>query len=152
MQQKQESYRFSEMAYERFPEKPEVQPDFLHTLCRYSTLVVWDGLNHLELGNPSQSEKIFAQIDSTQPKFQMPERARIELLNYQAETFTELGKMEQACTYLEASIHASMSIGSKRRIQEAWDVFQRIQGIWHDEPKVRDLHSLFAHSLSDHTQ
>lgn len=139
----QETLRFLGMAYDHFPEKPESEPGYLYTICRYSTLVFFDGLMHLDFKRPCEAEKIFARIDGLQPKIQLPEKARIELLNYQAETFIVLRNMEQACAYLEAAVQASKMLGSVIRFQEASTVFQQMQSIWHNEPRIQNLADLF---------
>lgn len=144
MRQEQETLRFMDMAYEQFPVHPEFEPGYLHTICRYSSLVFFDGLNHLELGRPLEAEKVLARIDGLQPKIQIPERVRIELLNYQVEVFMTLRYMEQACTYLEAAVHAAMAIGSERRFQEALRLFRQMQQIWPYESQIQRLGDLFA--------
>ncbi|MEO7020705.1 MAG: helix-turn-helix transcriptional regulator [Ktedonobacteraceae bacterium] len=143
LKQQQEALRFMGLAYEHLPEHPEYEPSFLGTICRYSTLVFFEGLNYLELGQPHEAEKVFAKIDGLQPKIQLPERVRIELLNYQIETFITLEYMEQACIYLEQAVSASYSLGSKKRLQESLSLFQQMQKIWPYEQLVKQLKSLF---------
>ncbi len=144
LKQKQEALRFIDLAYEHFPTHPEHEPSFLHIICRYSTLIFFDGLNHLDLGQSHEAEKVLARIDGLQPKIQIPERVRIELLNYQIEVFTVLKYMEQACTYLEAAAKASLVVGSERRFQESFALFQQMQNVWPNETQVQELRDLFV--------
>ncbi len=144
LHQKQEALHFMNLAYECFPAKPEEEPHFLHTICRYSTLVFFDGLNYLDLNEPHEAEKVLARIDGLQPKIQIPERVRIELLNYQIEVFITLRAMEQACSYLEAAVKAALRIGSERRFHESRKLFQRMQEIWSKEHRVQQLEGLFV--------
>lgn len=141
--QQQEARRFMDLAYEYLPAHPEHEPSFLSTICRYSTLVFFEGLNYLELGQPHEAEKVFAKIDGFQPKIQLPERVRIELLNYQIETFITLQYMEQACTYLEIAVSASYSLDSRKRLKESLSLFQQMQQIWPHEQPVKRLEGLF---------
>jgi DNA-binding SARP family transcriptional activator len=141
--QEQESRHFMDLAYEHFPKQPENEPGYLHTICRYSTLIFFDALNHLGFGRPREAENILARIDGLQPKMQLPERVRIELLNYQIAVFVALNAMEQACTYLEAATEAARSIGSKRHFQESFTLFHRMRKTWHHEPQVQALADLF---------
>jgi DNA-binding SARP family transcriptional activator len=143
LKQKQEALNFIHRAYEHFPEKPENEPGYLHTVCRYSTLVFFDGLNYLDLDQPLEAEKILARIDGLNPKIQLPERVRIELLNYQVEVFTTLKSMEQACAYLEAAAQAAVKIGSKRHFQDSFTLFRQMQKTWRNESRVQDLADLF---------
>jgi transcriptional regulator with XRE-family HTH domain len=147
LQQKQETYRCIGLAYEHFPEHQEDEPSYLRLInASYTTVVLWDGLNHLELGQPHIAEKTLAQIEVLTPTKQIPERIRSELLNYQAKTYVAVAKMEQACTYLEAACHASLEIGSERRLRESFTVLEQIRGRWPNERKVQHLRALFAQS------
>ncbi|MGH2506714.1 MAG: hypothetical protein ACRDHZ_04775, partial [Ktedonobacteraceae bacterium] len=143
LKQQQEALRFIDLAYAHLPEHPEHEPIFLSTICRYSTLVFFEGLNYLELGQPHEAEKVFAKIDGLQPKIPLPERVRIELLNYQIETFITLQSMEQACIYLERAVSASYSLPSEKRLQESFSLFQQMQTMWPHEHYIRRLESLF---------
>jgi tetratricopeptide (TPR) repeat protein len=140
---KQEADHFLHLAYEHFPEKDEEGLSFLHITCRYSSLIFWEGLNHLVFNQPAEAEKVFAHIDGLHPKIVLAEKARAELLNYQAETFTAMRSMEQACTYLEAAVNAAINIGSKIRFQESMDVFGQVWRLWHNEMCVQALVDLF---------
>jgi hypothetical protein len=141
--QKQEAYRFMGMAYEHFPETSEQEPAYLQTICRYSSLIQWEGLNSLMLGQPHEAEKTFARIDGLHPHIPVPERVRVELLNYQIEAFIALENLDQACTYLEAAALSAASIGSKRLFQEAFSLFHSLQNIWHHEQRVQQLGNVF---------
>lgn len=72
-----------------------------------------------------------------------PERVQVELLNYQIEAFLASGKLDQACTYLEAAAHHASAIGSERLFQEASSLFQQMQTIWQHERQVQHLADLF---------
>ena len=142
---KSEAQHFMKLAYEHFPAYPEREPGFLHTICRYSTLVFFDGLNYLNLNQPHEAEKVLAQIDGLHPSIQIPERVRIEALNYQIEVFIALKAVKLACTYLEAAVQASLAIGSKKRLQEAFALFQKMKELWPDETRIRELTDLFVY-------
>lgn len=141
--QKQESLRFMSLAYQHFPEQPEKEPGYLHTICRYSTLIFFDALNHLDFGQPREAKDILARIDGLESKTQLPERVRIELLNYQVAVFMTLNAMEQACTSLEVATEAAHSIGSKRHLQESFKLFHQMQRKWSYESQVQALGDLF---------
>jgi len=144
MGQKQDALRFIGLAYEHFPEHPENEPGYLHTICRYSTLLFFDGLNYLGFGQPQEAAKILARIDGLKPNIPLPERVRIELLNYQIAAFIALNAMEQACTYLEAATEAARSVGSERHFRDAFSLFHQMQKRWRHEPHVQDLADLFV--------
>jgi transcriptional regulator with XRE-family HTH domain len=140
----QDAYRFMGMAYEHFPQYPEQEPLYLRTICRHSSLIFWDALNHLLLQQPLKTEKIFERIDGLHPNSQNPERNRAEVLNYQVETFMALRKMDQACTYLETAVKAAKAVGSVRRFQETCTLFQQMNNLWRHEQQVQQLADLFV--------
>lgn len=144
LHQQQEAEHYLGRAYEYFPENTTHEPEYLSTICRYSTLVLCEGLNHLAFDQAHEAEKIFAKIDGLQSKSAMPERIRIDLLNCQVETFIALRKRDEACTYLETSTQAALAIGSERRLQEASLLLQLMQNVWPHEQRVRQLVALFA--------
>ncbi len=144
LKQQREAERFINLAYEHFPEKTQNEPSYLHTICRYATLICFDGLNYLYLGQPYEAEKILARIDGLHPKMQIPVRVRVELLNYQIEVFIALQNMEQACTYLEEAVQAAREIGSARHLQESASLFQQMKVAWPHERKVWQLECLFV--------
>ena len=145
----QEALRFLSLAYEDFPENPERDPSFLFADCGYFTLVLWDGLTHLELHQPCEAAEAFARIDGLQPKIQVPERVRAEILHHQATTFTDLRQMDQACDYLEAAVKASLILGSERRYREAFEVFTQMRPIWISEKRVQSLGDFFKNARLD---
>lgn len=143
-EQKQEALTFLSLAHEHFPDKPEDDPSFLHADCGYFTLLLWDGLTHLDLNEPREALKTFILVDGLQPKIQLPERVRLEFLTYQATALLELRDLEQSSTYLEAAVKGALALGSESRYNEAFDVYKQMRLIWRYEPQVKVLGSLFV--------
>jgi transcriptional regulator with XRE-family HTH domain len=142
--QEDQALRALALAYESFPEKPEDDPGFLYADCDYYTIVLWDGLVHLDLDQPKAARTAFERIDGLQPKIKLPEKVRIEFLNYQAETFSRLGKLDRACAYLEEAVSASLALGSERRYNESVEVYKEMRIVWRNEPRVRKLGAAFV--------
>jgi tetratricopeptide (TPR) repeat protein len=153
LKQKQEAARFIGLAYEHFPATTEDEPNFLRLInANYHTIILWDGLNQLELNQPQRAERIFTQLDVLAPTLQIPERIRVELLNYRAKVFSAVQNMEQACTYLEVAINASVELHSERRLRESFIIFQHVRERWPHEQRVQQLGDRFFHTLINHTQ
>lgn len=140
----QEARRFLGLAYESFPETVEEDPSILYADSGYFTLLLWDGLAHLELGKPKDAWNAFVQVDGLRPNVTVPERVRIEFLNYQAEALIGLREMESGCHYLEEAVKSSLALGSERRYSESWDVYKKMSTIWRDEKRVQALQALFV--------
>lgn len=141
--QHQEALRSLGMAYDSFPAKPEEDPSFLYADCEYFTLVLWEGLTYLDLGQAKGAAEAFEKIDGMQPKVKVPERVRIEFLTYQAETFIASRNLEQGSAYLEEAVKASLALGSERRYSQASEVYQKMRLVWPYEAKVKALGALF---------
>lgn len=99
---------------------------------------------YLDLKQPNEADKVFTRIDGLQPKVKVPERVRIEFLNYQAETFVAMRDMERSYAYLEAAVKASLVLGSERRYTQAAEVFQKMCVVWPHESHVKTLRELFT--------
>ena len=143
-EQEQEALRCLSLAYENFPVRPEDDPTFLYADCDYFTLILWEGLTRLDLGQPKEAERVFARVDGLRPKIKVPERVRIEFLNYQAETFTASRDMEQACAYLEEAVKASLELGSERRYSQASELYKQMRVVWRHESRIKALGDVFA--------
>ena len=138
LQLKQEAAHFISLAYEHFPTTTEDEPNFLRLInANYHTIVLWDALNQLELNQPQRAEQTLTQLDVLMPTPQIPERIRIELLNYRAKAFTAVQQMEQACTYLEVAVDASIALHSERRLRESFTIFQQVRERWFHERPTR---------------
>ncbi|HEU5382253.1 MAG TPA: BTAD domain-containing putative transcriptional regulator [Ktedonobacteraceae bacterium] len=136
-----EASHFLDLAYESFPEKLENEPPYLATICRYSSLVFWEGVNHLSLHHPKSAEQALCRM--LQPETQSPERNRVEALNYRVEALIELRDLEQTCACLEAAVKGAIAVGSTRRYQQGYDQFQHMQQLWRHEKQVQRLTDLF---------
>lgn len=55
--------------------------------------------------------------------------------------------LEQACTYLETAIQASVALGSQRRLKESFTLFQQMQQTWQKESSLMKLQLLFSQHL-----
>ncbi|MGB8346344.1 MAG: helix-turn-helix transcriptional regulator [Ktedonobacteraceae bacterium] len=142
--QSKEALHFLSIAYDSFPDDPENDPSYLYADSGLYSLILWDGLIHLDLDQPKKAEKAFARVDGLSPKIEVPERVRVEFLTYQAETYLVLRELEQCCTYLEAAADASLELGSERRYNEAANAYQQIRHVWIHEPRVKALRDLFV--------
>ncbi|GHO82361.1 hypothetical protein KSZ_03670 [Dictyobacter formicarum] len=136
------------IAYEKYPGDRQNEPGYLRTInASYHTLILWDGLNHLELGQPLKAHKILQEIPTLEPTEQIPERIRVELLNYQAKALAAVRDLEQACAYIKTAVEASTVIGSRKRFQEAFTVFQQMKEVWPTEARIYDLGNLFLQRM-----
>lgn len=142
--QEQEALRFLSIARESFPDAPEDDPGYLYADSGLYSLLLWEGLIHLDLDMPKEAEKAFARVDGLSPKIEVPERVRIEFLTYQAATYIALRELDQSCIYIEASAKSAIALGSERRYSEAFDTYQQMRQVWMYEPRIKALTDLFV--------
>ncbi|WP_161982369.1 bacterial transcriptional activator domain-containing protein [Dictyobacter alpinus] len=153
LQHEEEAHQFMGLAYEKYPEDKQNEPGYLRTInASYHTLILWDGLNHLELGQPLKAHNILQQIPTMGPTEQIPERIRVEFLNYQARALMAVGDLEQACAYIETAVEASTAIGSRKRFQESFAVFQQMKDVWPTEMRIHELRDLFLQRMINHME
>jgi len=132
------------MAYEHFPETPEQDPCFLYADCGRQSLPIWEGLTYLDLGQPEHAWNAFERVEQLSAIITVPERARIEAINHQAEAAIALGDQERFRTYLEIGVNGAKLLASEKRYNEALDVYRQARRAWSHEPRIKALQDLFT--------
>ena len=150
MRQEQEALGYMRLAQEIYPEYPENDPSFLYAEFSPSGMILEEGLTHLALAHhypdreyPQQTWDTFARVEKLQTTFPVPERIRVEIINYQAKTALALKNLDAFCACLKQGILGASVLGSKRRRQEAIDVYKDARKLWPKESHLRDLADLF---------
>jgi tetratricopeptide (TPR) repeat protein len=148
--QEQEALRYLSLAQEVYPEHPEADPSFLYAEFSLSSMVLEKGLTLLALGQhyphgryPQQAWETFTQIETPRPVLLVPERTRLEIINYQAKTALTLSDLDEFCDYLEKGAMGAKALGSEKRRGEAIEVYKEARSIWPNEPRVKELADLF---------
>ncbi len=149
--QEQEALRYLHLAQEGYPEYPESDPSFLYAEFSPSSMILEEGLTHLALARhypdgryPQQAWNTFARLEQVKTYTPIPERIRIEILNYQATTALALKDVDAFCNRLEQGVNGAKRLGSEKRRQEAIEVYKDARKIWPHETKVRELADLFV--------
>jgi DNA-binding SARP family transcriptional activator len=106
-------------------------------------LAEYEGLLFLELGQPRQAYETFDRFTRQAPQNGLPERNRLEMLNYQGLAALRLLDLDRYVSCLERGIEGALAIDSKKRLQEAFTIFQQIPAHWRDEPRMRQVMERF---------
>jgi tetratricopeptide (TPR) repeat protein len=138
-----EALRYIRMAHEHFPENPEQDPCFLYADCGLQSLPLWEGLTYLDLGQPREAQSALERVEKL-PTIIVSERGRIEAINHQAEAALALGDQERFRAYIEMGVRGAKALGSEKRYNEAFDVYQQAKKLWRNEPGVKELRDLFG--------
>ena len=139
--QKQEALTYLNRALETFPVNPTSDPSFAFAEFDLPWLIMGEGIVRTHLGHTQQALEIFQRID--QPGINVPERIRLEILNQQATTAIASGDLEQSAAYIEAGITGAKTLGSQRRLNEAYDNYNQMFALWPQEQRVKTLGELF---------
>jgi len=122
----QESLRALKEARILFPDESEVTPVFLSTDYGHHSLILFEGLTHLDLetyapGNnhSRQASEALAQAETVSTGEPIPERFRIEIINQRALVAIKEGKLEDFRHYLLEGIQGAKALRSEKRRQEA---------------------------------
>jgi tetratricopeptide (TPR) repeat protein len=122
------------------------------TLLDVGTFYMYEGFTRLALHehypnhrHDQEAWKTFANVSSASLPLVIPERIRIEAINYQALAALALGNLEPFCDLLEQGVNGARMLGSQKRRQEAIDAYWKGREQWPNEPRVRDLADLFVH-------
>jgi len=140
----QEALRNIGLAQENFPDDPAKDPAALYIHFSKSGLYLHEGLALLDLHKPQEALAVLLHIDGLQPKIDISERSRIDVLNQQARAAGDKGDLEQFKLYLESAVTSALKLGSELRYSEAWDTYKHVSDLWKHEPQVKSLTELFG--------
>lgn len=146
--QEQEALRYMSLAQEIYPEYPEGDPSFLYAEFTPSSMILEEGLTHLALAQhysdrayPQQTWEVFSRFERL--SVTVPERIRVEIINNQAKTALAMNDMDVFCNRIEQGVYGAKALGSKRRRQEALDVYKEARQLWPNELRIKELADLF---------
>lgn len=127
-------------------------PCFVSADYDISQLVVFEGLTHLTLGETDpdhahqhneQAAKALAQIEDLPSDMLLPQRLKIEIVNYQAQAAVGAGNLDEFEHYLIAGAKGAASLGSEKRRQEVLANWRAARKVWPHEQKVLALADMF---------
>ncbi len=99
-------------------------------------LAEYEGIVYLESGLPQKAYQVLEPF--THPKdtsLALPERNRLEMLNYQGQAALLGGEVKQYAHCLEKGIEGALTIRSKKRLTETLETFQQMPRQWlHEQP------------------
>ena len=150
--QKQDALTYIIKAHEAFPQKPEEDPCFLFAEHSISQLYMHEGAMYLDLGENYPDEEYYRQAKNAFARVNLkalhstivvPERVRIETMNYQARVAVELRQMEEARNFLIEGANGAKLLNSEKRRQETIAVYNAALDVWPHESQIQELADLF---------
>ncbi len=140
LRQEREARHFLGLAYDTFPDQPELDPHFSYVPVNHFTLANHTALAYLHLSQPKQAWEALAQVDKILPVTLNPKR--VELSSRQAAVSFALGDLEQTCSYFEVAAVSARELGSDLRYNEVCETYEQMQIAWPHESRVKALGEL----------
>jgi tetratricopeptide (TPR) repeat protein len=150
--QVQDALRCIDMARDLFPEQFGAVPHFIAADYGLYQLILFEGMTHLVLGerdaehgeqHSQQARTALAQVAQLPSAVMVPERFKLEIINYQAAAALGVGSMEEFEHYLLAGVEGAKALGSEKRRQEAIANWRAAREKWPHEARVRALAEVF---------
>ena len=139
----QNALHYLGLAHTHFPSDPEIDPSYMYAECGLTTLYQWEGKTYLELveHKPDKgyqqraSNALMQSIGATS----LSTRCTNETIIYQADAARALGELEIYSNALTKAADMATEIGSKKRYNEALQVYQKTPEKWLAEPSIQGL-------------
>ncbi len=96
---------------------------------------------HLNLNRPDQPWQAFERIDRAVSREAVPNR--LEVTVNQAATACSLGELEQTSQLIRIAVPMAKKLSSQLRVDQAYEVYERMLVKWGDEPSMRELEEVF---------
>jgi hypothetical protein len=131
------------LAQKHFPSDPEYDSSYLYAECGLTTLYQWEGKTYLELAssfsNKGYQQKASDALLRSIGAQTLSERCTNETLIYQADVARILKELEMYSHALRQAASMAIEIGSKKRYNEALQVYQKTPQKWLTEPRIQGL-------------
>lgn len=134
-----------------YPSAPEEVPVFLSADEGRFSLILFDGLVHLDLGKHLSKQghyvcaaKALSRIEELPPTLFVPERIRIEITNERAQAAIALNDLDSFQEYTLQSVESLKTMNSEKRRQELLTNYKEARKVWPHEPRVIELADLLV--------
>jgi tetratricopeptide (TPR) repeat protein len=123
---KREAQSFMQMAFDVFPDHPELDPAYTLADSSIYTFSRDAGRAYLELGQTSDASRAFetyiSQKSSSEPS--IPERVWLEMTNGLCRVAILEKDLENYAHFLREALAGALALGSKKRFSEAYTTFR----------------------------
>lgn len=136
----QKAERAIELAQETFSQQEKDVKPMPYLGFGSSSLILWEGLTYLELDRLEKADETFERMTTLN---RMPERVRLEIINHRTEAAIGMGDLDRFEAHIKQGVAGANALGSKRRWEEAFNVYRQGRSVWRNEARVRDLGDLF---------
>ncbi len=136
-----------QMAQDCFPSRPEQSASYFYADCALDTLYQWEAKMYLDLAQHDQQQDYYKSawnvLEQSTKIHAVSERCMIETVIYQTTAALGLHDLDAYASYLKEGASTALQIGSQRRYQEAFDLYQQAPAAWKQERRIQELTSFF---------
>ncbi len=144
------------LAQNYFPTYPENDPSYIYAECGLNVLYQWEGKMYLELaerypqrGYAQRAWDVLALSANTQS---INGRSISETVLCQADAARLQGDVTTYTDYMRDGLHMARTLGSRKRYNEAVELFQKTPEPWLKEQSIKGLTKDFSGELSKRGQ
>ena len=120
-----EAQLYIQLAQDVFPDDPVSDPGFALSDSNIFTLSYHAGKVYTYAGNSTEAFDAFELYKKRSPDISIPERIRLEIVNAQSRTAIQASNLERYAKFFESAITGAITLGSKKRFDEAITIFRR---------------------------
>jgi transcriptional regulator with XRE-family HTH domain len=120
-----EARLYMSLARDVFPDNPTTDPDYVFADSSMFTLSYHAGKVYTYAGNIPDAFAAFDLYQQHPTHTTIPERIRLEIVNAQSRAAIRANDLEWYTSYLESAIKGALALGSRKRFNEAYRIFQQ---------------------------
>jgi len=120
-----EAQLYMTLARDVFPDDPRADPGYVFADSNMFTLSYHAGKVYTYAGNIPEALAAFDLYQQHSPVTTIPERIRLEIVNAQSRAAIRAKDLERYATFVESALSGALALGSKKRFNEAYCIFQQ---------------------------
>ncbi len=120
-----EAQLYITLARDVFPDDPTADPNYVFADSSIFTLSYHTGKVYASAGNIPEAFAAFNLYQQHSHDTPIPERIRLEIVNAQSRAAIRANDLERYATFVENAISGALALGSKKRFNEAYRIFQQ---------------------------
>jgi hypothetical protein len=150
--EEKDALSYIDLAYKHFPAFPQHDPSFIYADCSWNVLYQWQGRTYLELAKhyPERGyqQKASDAITQSVEAQSISERCTNEIIVCLADAARMIGELDLFTGRVREGALMAITIGSKKRYDEAYESYQQTPEQWKYESQIRSLaEDIFAQVL-----
>ncbi|GER87884.1 hypothetical protein KDW_20460 [Dictyobacter vulcani] len=141
--EEKQAHKYIEQAQLQFPMHPEQDASYVYAGCDLSILYQWEGKMYLDLAahypNKDYQQRAWNAFEEGENIQSLSAYSNNETIIYHADAARGLEDLELYTKLLREGTQMAISLGSKKRYSEAFEVFKKTPEKWKQEQQIKQL-------------